>query len=329
MLTLPHFTWSRPSTVDEALGELAAHPGECLMVAGGTDAVPNLKHRLHEPRRIVSLGGIAELRGIRIEDGALVVGALTTLAELSAHPHVREHFAGVAEAASLVASPQIRNMGTVGGNLCLDTRCTYYNQTFFWREALGFCLKKDGVRCHVVPQGRRCVAAHSSDVAPVWIATDAQVEIAGPEGRRQITVDNFFVGDGVHNNVLRSGEMVTRVIVPAASHGLRTAYRKLRPRAAIDFPMLGVAVAARGTRERIESLRVVVSALGAKPRVIGGLDELSAGRAFTPEVVHAVAAVAHKQCHPLINVPYDADWRRDMVPVFVKRALADAFGGAA
>ena len=123
--------------------------------------------------------------------------------------------------------------------------------------------------------------------------------------------------------------MVTRVIVPAASHGLRTAYRKLRPRAAIDFPMLGVAVAARGTRERIESLCVVVSALGAKPRVIGGLGELSAGRAFTPEVVHAVAAVAHKQCHPLINVPYDADWRRDMVPVFVKRALADAFGGAA
>ncbi|MBI5167910.1 MAG: FAD binding domain-containing protein [Candidatus Eisenbacteria bacterium] len=331
MLTLPAFAWSRPQSVEDALAVLAAHPGECLIVAGGTDAVPNLKHRLHEPRRLVHLGGIGELRGIRAGDAGLEVGALVTLTELASHPHVREHFPGVVTAAAHVASPQIRNMGTVGGNLCLDTRCTYYNQTFFWREALGFCLKKDGTRCHVVPQGKRCVAAHSSDVAPVWIALGAEVEIAsrdadGAVSRRSIPVEAFFVGDGVHNNVLAPGELVTRVLVPGAAYGLRTSYRKLRPRAAIDFPMLSVAVAVRGDAARIEELRVVVSALGAKPRTLGGLDAIVAGRAHDAALAEAVGAVAHKQCHPLSNVPYDTDWRHDMVPVFVKRALADALG---
>jgi 4-hydroxybenzoyl-CoA reductase subunit beta len=334
MLTLPVFAWSRPKTVDEAMRVLAASPGECLIVAGGTDAVPNLKHRLHEPKRLVHLGGIEELRGIRVTDAGLEVGALVTLTELAAHPYVREHYAGVADAAEHVASPQIRNMGTVGGNLCLDTRCTYYNQTFFWREALGFCLKKDGTRCHVVPQGKRCVAAHSSDVAPVWIALGAQVEIATPGAdgasgavtRRLLPVEAFFVGDGVHNNVLVPGELVTRVLVPASSLGVRTAYRKLRPRAAIDFPMLSVAVAARGDASRIEALRVVVSALGAKPRTLGGLDAIAVGKPHDAALAEAVGAVAFKQCHPLSNVPYDTDWRHDMVPVFVKRALAAALG---
>src|SRR5262252_5365930 len=158
MLTLPRFEWLRPASVNEALAALAEDPAKTLIVAGGTDAVPNLKHGLHEPERIVHLGTLAK-------------------------------------AASLVAGPQLRNMGTIGGNLCLDTRCTYYNQTFFWREALGFCLKKDGVHCHVVPQGKRCVAAHSSDVAPVLITLGAEVEIASPSGRRTIPVEQFFVGD--------------------------------------------------------------------------------------------------------------------------------------
>jgi 4-hydroxybenzoyl-CoA reductase subunit beta len=250
-----------PATVDEVLRELAEHPGECLLVAGGTDAVPNLKHRLHEPKRVVSLARVSELRGVRRTADGLELGALTTLSALAREPLLQPDFAPVALAASLVASPQIRNMGTLGGNLCLDTRCTYYNQTYFWREALGFCLKKDGLVCHVVPQGKRCVAAHSSDVAPTLIAYAADVEIAGPEGRRRVPVDEFFVGDGIHNNILKPDELVTRVILPEGSRGARGAYRKLRPRGAIDFPMLSVAVAARGTRERIEKLRIVVSAL--------------------------------------------------------------------
>ena len=325
MLTLPRFAWARPASVEAVLAELSAHPGECLLVAGGTDAVPNLKHRLHEPRRIVHLGAVAELRGIREDGGAFELGALVTLRELESHAGVRAAHPALATAAGLVASPQVRAMGTVGGNLCLDTRCTYYNQTFFWREALGFCLKKDGALCHVVPQGRRCVAAHSSDVAPVLVALGAQVEIASPAGRRWLDVNGFFVGDGLHNNVLVPGELVTRVRVPAAARGLFGAYRKLRPRGAIDFPMLSVAVAARGSRARVESLRVVVGALGARPRLVGGLDDVVAGRAADEALFADVASVAHQQCRPLANVPYDADWRHEMVKVHVIRALRDAF----
>ncbi len=326
MLTLPRFEWLAPGSLAEVLRLLAESPGECLLVAGGTDAVPNLKHRLHEPKRVISLARVAELRGVHVTDGDLHLGALTTLTALTREPALQPDFAAVAHAASLVASPQIRNMGTLGGNLCLDTRCTYYNQTYFWREALGFCLKKDGVRCHVVPQGKRCVAAHSSDVAPTLIAYGALIEIAGPAGLRTVGADEFFVGDGVHNNVLQRDEVVTRVTLPAASRGQRGAYRKLRPRGAIDFPMLSIAVAARGEATRIESLRVVVSALGAKPRLLGQLDGLAVGRPADADTFAAVAASAAKQCRPLTNVPYDDDWRQAMVPVLVKRALADAFG---
>ena len=325
MLTLPRFEWVGPARVEDVLAELAAHPGECLLVAGGTDAVPNLKHRLHEPKRLVHLGRVAELRGIRDEGGALELGALVTLRELAAHAGVRRAHPALATAASLVASPQIRAMGTLGGNLCLDTRCTYYNQTFFWREALGFCLKKDGTRCHVVPQGRRCVAAHSSDVAPVLIALGAAVEIASASGRRWLDVDAFFVGDGLHNNVLVPGELVTRVRVPAAAPGARSAYRKLRPRGAIDFPMLSVAVAAHGPCERLEAVRVVVGALGARPKLVGGLDERVAGRAADEALFAEIASVAYQQCRPLANVAYDEGWRHEMVKVQVVRALREAF----
>ncbi len=326
MLTLPVFEWVRPASVDDVIRELGAHPGECLLLAGGTDAVPNLKHRLHEPRRVVHLVGVRELRGLRAQGGALEIGALVTLRELAAHPDVLASHPALAAAAGLVASPQIRAMGTVGGNLCLDTRCTYYNQTYFWREALGFCLKKDGVRCHVVPQGKRCVAAHSSDLAPALIALGAEVEIAGPSGRRWLDLDAFFVGDGVHNNVLGRDELVTRVRVPAPAPGQRAAYRKLRPRGAIDFPMLSVAAAARVEDGRAAALRVVVSALGAKPRLLGGLDPLRAAHPADASLVAAVAQAAHKQCRPLTNVPYDDAWRHEMVPVFVARALREALG---
>ena len=325
MLTLPRFEWRQPRSVAETLQLLSKEPGEALLVAGGTDAVPNLKHRLHEPKRLVHLGRVEVLRFVRETPDRLDLGPRVTLAELSAHPAVRRDFPSLAKAASLVAGPQLRAMGTLGGNLCLDTRCTYYNQTFFWREALGFCLKKDGVHCHVVPQGKRCVAAHSSDVAPVLISLEAEVEITGPVGIRTIAVDEFFVGDGIHNNVLKPDELVTRIGVPARSRGLRVGYQKLRPRQAIDFPMLSVAFAARGNG-RIESARLVISALAAKPKVVGGLDALLTGHALDPARIEAIAQAAYKQCRPQTSVPYDSDWRHEMVPVFVKRAISEALG---
>jgi 4-hydroxybenzoyl-CoA reductase subunit beta len=327
MLTLPRFEWRQPRTVDETLALLSDRPGETLLIAGGTDAVPNLKHRLHEPRRVVHLGRVEELRFVREDETGLQLGPRLTLAELAADPRVRRDFPSLAKAAGLVAGPQLRAMGTLGGNLCLDTRCTYYNQTYFWREALGFCLKKDGVHCHVVPQGKRCVAAHSSDVAPVLISLDARVEIAGREGRRTLRVDEFFVGDGVHNNVLAPTDLVTRITVPVAARGLRAGYQKLRVRRAIDFPMLSVAFAAR-VNGVCEEARLVVSALAAKPRAIGGLERLVVGKPLDAETIEAVARAAYQQCRPQSSVPYDVDWRHEMVPVTVRRAIREALGEA-
>jgi len=327
MLTLPAFEWVSPATVDEVMALLAAHGERALLVAGGTDAMPNLKHRLHEPELVIHLGRVAELHYVREDAGGLHLGARVTLSEIESHPAIREGYPLLARAAGMVAGPQLRNMGTIGGNLCLDTRCTYYNQTYLWREALGFCLKKDGVHCHVVPQGKRCVAAHSSDVAPALIALDATVEIAGAGGRREIAVDAFFVGDGKHNNVLEPGELVTRITVPAVSRGMRSGYRKLRPRQAIDFPMLSVAFAADAA-DPLERARLVVSALAARPRVINGVDTIVAGKRLDEEVATALAEAAQRQCRPQINIPYDADYRHAMVPVFVKRAVLDAAGGA-
>jgi 4-hydroxybenzoyl-CoA reductase subunit beta len=326
VLTLPAFEWVKATSLAHALDHLAAHASESLVVAGGTDAVPNLKHRLHEPRYLVHVAGLTDLRGVRSTDRGLEIDALVTLSAIARHAEILRDFPSLARAASLVASPQIRNMGTLGGNLCLDTRCTYYNQSYFWREALGFCLKKDGLVCHVVPQGKRCVAAHSSDLAPVLISLDATVEIASAAGSRTVACDDFFVGDGVHNNVLKPGELVTRVVIPAVSRGSSVSYQKLRPRAAIDFPMLSVALAARVTGGTCERIKLVVSALGAKPRVIGGLDALATGRAFDAALAEEIAKIAYKQCRPLINVAYDDDYRHEMVPVFVRRAMREAMG---
>jgi len=327
MLTLPRFDWVRPRTVTETLAALSDRPGETLVVAGGTDAVPNLKHRLHEPRVVVHIGGVRELHFVREEEDGLHLGAVVTLAELARHAAVRRDFPSLAKAAGLVAGPQLRNMGTLGGNLCLDTRCTYYNQTYFWRSALGFCLKKDGALCHVVPAGKRCVAAHSSDVAPVLISLGAAVEIAGRSGRRVIPVDDFFVPDGIHNNVLEPGELVVRVLVPARARGMKCGYQKLRPRAAIDFPMLSVAFAARVANGACEEAALVVSAIAARPRSISGVSALVKGKPLDESLAETLAQAAYKQCHPLINVPYDHDYRREMIPVFVRRAVREAFSG--
>jgi len=329
MLTLPAFEWVRPGTLDALLSHLAEHGRDSLVVAGGTDAVPNLKHRLHEPRYVVYIGGVPELGFLNNEPDALHIGPLVPLSRIASEPQIRADFPSLAKAAGLVAGPQLRNMGTIGGNLCLDTRCTYYNQTLFWRQALGFCLKKSGTVCHVVPNGKRCVAAHASDVAPVLISLGAEVEIANRAGRRVIPIAEFFVADGIHNNVLQPGDLVTRISIPGISRGMRAGYQKLRPRAAIDFPMLSVAFAARVSDGRCEDARLVVSSIAAKPRTISGVPAIVQGKPLDESVAEALGAAAYQQCHPLINVAYDQEYRRDMVPVYVRRAVREAWGADA
>ena len=327
MLRLHEYRYHRPATLADAIALLAAHPGRAQAIAGGTDLVPNMKHGLFTPEHVVALRQLPELQGIAERAGELVIGAAESLADVAAHPLVRRHFPSLAQAAGSVAGPQLRNMGTIGGNLCLDTRCTYYNQSFFWRSALGFCLKKDGEVCHVTKVGKKCVAANSADTPPVLMTLDARIDLVSPRGERTLAVADFFVADGIDNTVRGWDELVVRVRIPLPAAGLRTGFRKLRQRGAIDFPLLNVAVAAAlGEGDVIDSLRIVVSALGARPRELTGLDRIAVGRRYDDGLADAVAERAFQQCHPLENIIVDSDWRRAMVPVQVRRALHEALG---
>ena len=328
MLRLHEYTYHRPGTVAEAAQLLAAHPGRARLIAGGTDLMPNMKHGLFTPDHVIALKQISELHGIEERDGELVIGAAETLSAVARHPLVQRHFGSLARAAGSVAGPQLRNMGTIGGNLCLDTRCTYYNQTYFWRNALGFCLKKDGDVCHVTKVGKKCVAAHSADTAPVLMTLGAVVDLDSVAGTRSVAVTDFFVADGIENTVRGWNEIVTRVRIPWPTPRTRTAFRKVRQRGAIDFPLLNLAVAAElGAALEIEDMRIVVSALGSRPRVISGLDKVAAGRPLDEQTAEMIAERAFQQCHPLTNIIVDPDWRRAMVPVYLKRALAELAGG--
>lgn len=322
MLRMAPFRHHRPETVAQAIELMGEHSGRAMYVAGGTDVVPNMKHRLFEPDHLVALKGIEDLRGIRVEGEVLRVGAGETLTSVARHAEVRARFPALADAAGHVAGPQLRNMGTIGGNLCLDTRCTYYNQTEFWRSALGFCLKKDGDVCHVTRVGKKCVAAHSADTPPVLMTLGAVAVVEGPEGRREVPVTDFFVADGIANTIRTPHEIVTEVRIPLTSASRRQAYAKLRQRHAIDFPLLTVAISADVAEDGVvRGIDGVVTALGSRPRALSGWSELAEGERLDDAVVDELCARAHKQCHPLENIIVDTDWRRAMVPVYVRRAL--------
>ncbi len=322
MLRLPPFRYHRPRTIDEAVGLLDRWGSRALPVSGGTDLIPNMKHRLFTPDHLVSLRQIPGMRGFRRDGSALMIGGAETLASVARHPEVLRRFPSLAAAAGQVAGPQLRNMGTLGGNICLDTRCTYYNQTEFWRDALGYCLKKDGDVCHVTRVGKKCVAAHSADTPPVLMTLGATIELAGPEGRREVGLNDFFLADGIWNSRRKPGEIVTRVRIPFPSRDSRAAYTKLRQRRSIDFPLLSVAVSADFQRSaRVCQIMGVVTALGARPRLLTGWARIALGRTLSTDVIEALAERAHRQCHPLENAIVDADWRRAMVPVQVRLAL--------
>ena len=324
MLRLHPYQYHRPRELGEALELLSAHAGDVMPVAGGTDLVPNMKHGLFTPGHLVALKGIDELHGIEELDGQLVIGAAESLTSLASHPLVTRRLPGLASAAGAIAHPMIRNQGTLGGNICLDTRCTYYNQTHFWRQALGFCLKKDGDICHVVKGGTRCVAAHSADTPPILMTLNASIDLASADGRRTLPVDDLYVADGIWNTKREPHELVTRVRVPMPAPGLRASYLKLRERKSVDFPLMGLALAVGMDDDGVvQSIALVVTALGAKPRRIGGLDRIVAGEQLSAEVIEEVAQQAYRQCKPLDNIIVELEWRRAMVPVYVRRAFKE------
>src|SRR5262245_26393009 len=267
MLRLPPFTYLAPRSLDEAVDMIAAQePDDVMLVAGGTDVYPNMKRQQYEPKTLV---GLRQLRALRTLTGnarhGLSLGAGMTLTQVSEQRELVAGYPALATAAGLVSTPQLRNMGTLGGNLCVDTRCNYYNQTYWWRQAIGFCMKKDGDTCWVAPGSSRCWAVSSSDTAPVLVALNAQVRLVGPAGERLLPVQALYHDDGISYLGKRHDEIVTHILVPPAT-GLVMEYVKVRRRGAFDFPILGVAVALRLNSAGIcTEARVVLGAVASAP----------------------------------------------------------------
>jgi len=241
-MSLPSFEVMRPRTVHAAVDALTRYGSEAQMVAGGTDLIPSIKQGLFAPRVLLDLKPIRELDFIRFDpEHGLSIGPLTRISAVVASRLIAEQFPVLHEAAKTIASPLLRNMGTLGGNLCLDTRCLYYNQSHFWRDALGYCIKKDGATCHVAPGGHFCWAVFSGDTAPALLALDATVDLASPRGPREVPLAEFYPSDGTLHIAKARDEIITGVRVPASSAGWSGLYKKLRIRRSIDYPLAGVA----------------------------------------------------------------------------------------
>ncbi len=332
MLRLPAFELAQPETIEAACALFAEHGERAMIVAGGTDLLPNLKHELYDIDVVIALAGIPALDDIEMQGHGLSIGAMTPLARVAASPDVRSHAPALAQAASLVAGPQHRTMGTLGGNVMLDTRCQWINQSHFWRQALGYCLKKDGSVCHVVEGGKKCVAAASNDSAPALMSLGAKLVFTTTDAERSLPIEDLWVSDGIYNKSSKPGEILTRIVVPLSDSRHRGAYGKLRDRGSIDFPLLGCAVRLDLDDEGIISdCDLVMVALQARPtRVKKIAESLNGVRIGTPEfeaAVEEVARRAHKQCKPLDNIPGDMDYRRRMIPVYVRRTLLAAAEG--
>jgi 4-hydroxybenzoyl-CoA reductase subunit beta len=325
-MRLPPFEYLSPRTVGDAVEYLSDRGPEAMIVAGGTDLYPNMKRRQFEPKVLVGLRSIRELAAVRGDAAhGLILGAGTTLSAVAGHAAVARHYPALATAAGLVSSPQLRNMGTIGGNVCVDTRCNYYNQTYDWRKAVGFCMKKDGDICLVAPGSRRCWAVSSSDTAPVLWALGAGLRLAGPAGERTIPVSAMFRDDGIDYLAKRPDEIVTEITLPP-SEGWRSAYLKLRRRGSFDFPVLGVAVAARLDGGVVREARIVLGAVASQPREATAAAAAVIGQRLTPELIARAADVAAGPSKPLDNTDFTHPYRKKLTRVYVARALARVAG---
>ena len=321
-MSLPEFKLLRPHTTAEAVALLAQHAGDIRILAGGTDLLPSMQQKLFAPQYVLDIRRIAELRGIRQQStGAVEIGALTALTDVEHSDLLRRHFRVLHEAAKTVASPVLRNMGTIGGNICLDTRCLWYNQSLQWRKSCGFCIKKDGDLCHVAPGGTKCWAAFSGDTPAALLCLDAEIEIASAAGIRRVKLAEFYTGLGDNYRKLAAKELLTRVFLPASSAGRRGVYRKLRIRGSIDYPLAGVAVVLKQSNGHIEDVRIGLTAVNPAPVLVKGATELLAGRRVTEEWAEAAGVLAAQTAKPLTTSALTAEYRREMIRVFTKRAV--------
>lgn len=324
---LDPFELHRPATVEDAVRLASELAGRFDFLAGGTDLLPNYKMHLNLKPHLVALDRVPELAG----HSAHRLGAMERLANLEDDPVFLAAYPGLADALAELATPLVRASGTVGGNLLLETRCFFFNQSYFWRASLGFCLKADGDRCHVVPQKERCYATFSGDLAPPLLTLGATVEVAGPGGRRTVPLTELYdaTGDGIRRLRLAPGELVVGVGLPADAPGQRGRYKKLRVRPSFDFPELGVAVSGRWDDRRVERLRLAVGGVETYPRRFDDLTDALVGGPLSEAKVAALASEVTRQLRPVHNTFLQPDYRRRMVGVFVRRALTEAREGRA
>jgi 4-hydroxybenzoyl-CoA reductase subunit beta len=324
MMRLPKFSYLVPQTVGDAVRMMGDAGPEGQFVAGGTDLYPNMKRRQQTPRTVISVGRIEELR--RVEGGGregLRIGAGVSLTEIVEHPVVNRDYPAVAEAARLISTPTLRNMGTVGGNLLLDTRCNYYDQNFEWRKGINFCLKKDGDVCWVAPGSPKCWAVQSSDLVPLMVALGAELRLVSTLGERWVNARGFYRDDGIDYLKKRPDELLAEIRLPPAN-GWRAVYKKLRRRGAFDFPVLGVAARVDfGADGAVTDARVVLGGVAPAPLEVEAAGRALVGARLDEESVNAAAEACYNRARPLDNTDHLMNYRKQMARPFALRALRE------
>ncbi len=337
MLRLPPFDLRRAATVGEVArilaGEGAREGRQVRLVAGGTDLWPNMKRRHQSADTVISLRGVAGLSGVSNGGGELRLGATTTLSQAVADPTIRGRYPALARAVASISTPVLRNMGTLGGNLCLDTRCTYYNQNEEWRRSIDYCMKEAGSVCWVAPGSSRCWAISASDSAPILCALKARVRLVSSGGERVIAVEDLFADDGIEYLAKRPDEVLTEILLPAASaHGdetdsCRAAYWKLRRRGSIDFAVLSACVAVwmdgSGT---VTDARIYLGAVASRPSAAAEAAAALLGKPLTPDSIAEASRLARRAATPLDNTDFQAQWRGTMVGRYLEAALRECAG---
>ena len=322
MESMPAFRLLRPDTAGEAV-RLYSNGPAARFVAGGTDMVVNIRRGIEGPETLIDLTGIDGFAGVATnDDGGLRIGAGTTLAALAGDETVARDFPAVAQAAGMVAGATHREYATLGGNLCLDTRCLYYNQSEWWRTSNNYCLKHRGEICHVAPGGKRCFAAFSGDVAPALLVYDAEAELAGPDGARRLALAKLYRDDGLDHLSLADGELLVAVHLPAAAAGSPSAYEKARVRGSIDFPLAGAAVRLEMRDGAVDVLRVALTGVNPSPQEVSGLEAFHGGP-LDDEALDRLREAVRSQARPMKTTTVAPWYRRRVVGALARRLAAD------
>lgn len=326
MMRLPLFEFRAPRTVEEAVRILDGEGPRAMPLAGGTDLLPNMKRRQQVPKTLMSLQHIQELHHLELTDSGSRLGACVTLSEIAADRRFGNGMTALAQAASFVATPQIRNMATLGGNLCLDTRCNYYDQNYEWRKSIGFCLKKDGDICWVAPGSAKCMAVSSTDTAPALMALGARVRLVSRSGEREVPLTELYHNDGIGYIRRQPDELLTAVFLDSL-HGWKSRYWKLRRRGSFDFPVLSVAAAVRLSYQGlVADARIVVGSVACLPLVATEASRSLVGRPLDEESIAQAATLAARIAKPLDNTDFDMTWRKRVTAEFVTYALRELRG---